>query len=60
MHHLIIITCNLSYNFPANLCRNTTVIIAGGANASTIKFPACSVDTFEAKTVIVKKPNHLV
>jgi hypothetical protein len=40
---------------PATLCRNTTVRIEGGTSASTIKFPACSVDAFEVKMTIVKK-----
>lgn len=39
----------------ATLCRNTTVRIEGGTSASTIKFPACSGDTLEAKITIVKK-----
>lgn len=52
---MIITTCNLSYNLPATLCRNTTVRIEGGTSASTIKLPACSADTLEAKIAIVKK-----
>jgi hypothetical protein len=37
------------------LFRNNTVRIEGGTSASTIKFPASSVDTFEVKMTIVMK-----
>lgn len=47
--------CNLTYNLQTTLFRNNTVRIEGGTSASTIKFPASSVDTFEVKMTIVKK-----
>jgi hypothetical protein len=52
---LIITTCNLSYNLPATICRNIIVRIEGGTSASTIKLPACSGNTLEAKIAIVMK-----